>query len=110
MAEKQSRFDSVNSQIEELEAGDEGLLAVREEASDCAFKEAAIQIDFNAAGTEAQARSAAAQELYGKPYEELTEAEKLDVEFRADGKVTLEAMALALQSLPMIRTMPRLRR
>ena len=98
-AEKQAEVAEINEQIAAAEANDEGLQTVREEAADRAFREAAEQTGFDADGAEAAARSAAAQEEYGKPYEELTEEEKLSIEARVDGEVTLEAMDLARQKL-----------
>lgn len=98
-AEKQAAVAELNAQIADAEANDEGLQTVREEAADRAFQEASGQIGFDAAGAEAQARSSVAQEQYGKPYEELTEEEKLAIEVRVDGEVTLEAMELARQKL-----------
>ena len=98
-AEKQAELADINARLDAAEANDEELQTVRAEAADSAFQEAAKQTGFDAAEAETEARSAVAQDVYGKPYEELTDEEKLSIEFRVDGEVTVEAMDRARQIL-----------
>ena len=96
---KQDAITQIDQQIAAAEAKNSGLQAMREEGADQEFHAAASDIGFDADEAELQAKQKLAENEFHKNYEELTEEEKLSLEARVDGEVTLEALERAEQLL-----------
>ncbi len=96
---KQSEIGQIDGQISAAEAKNSGLQAARAEDAQQDFQDAAVDMGFDMEDAETTAQSIAAREEYGKRYSELTDEEKMSLETRVNGEVTLAAMERAKEIL-----------
>ncbi|MDO5297487.1 MAG: hypothetical protein Q4F00_12835 [bacterium] len=96
---KQKELESIEEEIKTAEQNNVELQESRSEYAHGQLEEAAEEAGLDIAESAAGAQNEAAQDKYGKDYDELSDKEKLAIASQVDGEITLDLMETARQRL-----------